>query len=377
MKVIGIIAEYNPFHNGHLYQINKIKEDFPDSIIVVALSTHFTQRGELSIINKWNKTMIALQNKVDVVLEIPFVFSNQSADIFAYAGITLLNELKVDTLVFGSESSDREKLIEAAKVQIDNQKFDDLVKDYMDKGFNYPTSLSKAIKDITNINIHESNDILAVSYIKEIIKNNYKINIYPIKRTTSFKNSLDNKSIISAYDIRERIMNDKGVDKYLPYKLDEYKVNINYAKMFELLKYRIISDKDSLLNYHLVDEGINNRIFEAAIKSNSLNELVENIKTKRYTYNKINRIIINILTNFTKEDAKKFKKLEYIRLLGLSKSGKEYLNSIKKSINLLLYTKFEKNEMLMLEYKVTFIYELLTDSNNLKDDEIKKHVIIL
>lgn len=371
--VVGIIAEYNPFHNGHLYQINKVKELFPDSLIIVALSSHFTMRGEISLLNKWNKTLIALQNQVDLVIEIPFAFSNQSADTFAYAGVNLLANLNIDTLVFGSESSDKDKLIDAAKVQLNNNEFDDLVKTYLDKGENYPTSLSKATKDLINIDIKESNDILAISYIKEILKNNYDIDILPIKRTNDYK-SLEEDNISSGYLIREKILKNEDVSSLIPYSKD-YLETINYDLLYNLLKYKILSTSD-LTKYHLIDEGLENRIKKGALESKNLTELIENIKTKRYTYNKINRILINIFTDFTKEDAKDFKKLEYIRVLGMSNEGQKYLNSIKKEIDLPIYTKFEKNEMLDLELKVTSLYSIITNNKNIYNEEIKNHVII-
>ena len=124
MKKIGIIAEYNPFHNGHLYQINKIKEIFPDSLIIVILSGNFTQKGDISIINKWKKAEIALNNNVDLVIELPFCFSTEGADIFAKGSISLLKELKIDTLVFGSELNDIDTLYNLANTQINNKDFD-------------------------------------------------------------------------------------------------------------------------------------------------------------------------------------------------------------------------------------------------------------
>ena len=375
MKIIGIVTEYNPFHNGHLYQINKIKEMFPDSLIVIAMSSHYTQRGEISIMNKWNKTKIALDNNVDIILELPFIFTNQSADTFAYAGLKLLNEMKIDTLIFGSETADKELLYKASKVQISNKEFDDLVKQYIDNGENYPTSLWKATTNLTGIDIKGSNDILAISYIKEIIKNNYNIDFLPIKRTNEFKSLEENDSILSAFAIRERLRNMENVEGYTPYELNKYIENIDYDKLFNILKYKIIAEKDELTKYNLVDEGIEKRLYESALKSSMLEDLIENTKTKRFTYNRINRILINIFTNFTKEKAAQFKELKYIRVLGLSKNGKDYLNQIKKDIDLPLYTKFERNKMLEEELNVTTLYDLITN-NNLREKEIKEHVII-
>ena len=111
MKIIGIVTEYNPFHNGHMYQIEKIKEMYPNSILIIAMSGNYTQRGEISVINKWNKAKIAVNNGIDIVLEIPFIFSNQSADTFSYAALKMLSEFKIDTLVFGSECNNKETTI--------------------------------------------------------------------------------------------------------------------------------------------------------------------------------------------------------------------------------------------------------------------------
>jgi len=156
MKRIGIICEYNPFHNGHLYHINKIKEMYPDSIIILVMSGNFTQRGEASIINKWDKTDIALTYGVNIVVELPFVFATQSADTFARASIEILNSLHVDTIVFGSETNDIKRLRLMAETQINNKEYDKLVQKYLDEGINYPTALSKALFDITDNELLET-----------------------------------------------------------------------------------------------------------------------------------------------------------------------------------------------------------------------------
>ena len=148
MKAIGIIAEYNPFHNGHLYQINKIKETYPDYAIVVVMSGHFTQRGEVTIIDKWKRTKSALLNGVDLVVELPYPFATQSADFFSYGAITILNHLKVEKLVFGSETNQIEDLKVIAETQLNNDEFDKLVKIYSKLGKNYPTALSCALEDL-------------------------------------------------------------------------------------------------------------------------------------------------------------------------------------------------------------------------------------
>lgn len=366
MKKIGIIAEYNPFHNGHLYQINEIKRLFPDSLIIVILSSNFTQKGDISIIDKFKKTDIAL-NYVDLVIELPFVFSTEGADLFAKGSISILKELKTDYLVFGSESNDIDTLYKLANTQLNNEEFDLKLKYYLDKGFNYPNSLSKALKDITGYEIKEPNDTLGVTYIKEIIKQKADIIPYSIKRTNDY-NSLELKSnIVSASAIRNGIKENKNIDKFIPnYKIDNPHFIDEY---FSLLKYKILTEND-LSVYQTVDEGIEFRVKKYIDECNSLEELINKCKTKRYTYNRIKRMFLHILCGFTKEEAKNNKEIKYIRVLGFNKNGKNYLNKIKKDIKLPILTKYD--DLLYIEKRVTDIYNLVTKGNL----EYKNKIII-
>ena len=242
MKKIGIICEYNPFHNGHIYHLEKIKEMYNDSLIILVMSSSFTERGELSILNKWEKSEIALKYGVDLVIELPFEFASQSADVFARGAVTLLKELQVDTIVFGSESNNRDELIKIANLQLNNKDYDNKVKEYLDKGENYPSSMALAIKDMGLNEINLPNDILGLSYTKEIIKQNANIEVVTIKRTNDYHNKELNNSIVSASAIRNNL-NNKDIINYVPsitYNyLKEKVVNNNY---FLLLKYKIISE---------------------------------------------------------------------------------------------------------------------------------------
>ena len=186
MTSIGIICEYNPFHNGHLYQIQKIKEKYPDSILIAVMTGNFTERGECAILNKWVRTEIALNHGIDLVLELPYPFATQSADFFAYGGITILEKLGVERVIFGSESNNIEGLQTIAQVQIENEEFDKLVKVYSKLGKNYPTAISCAVEDLTGKKIDTPNDLLGVSYIKTILKNRYHIEPETIQRTNEY-----------------------------------------------------------------------------------------------------------------------------------------------------------------------------------------------
>ena len=151
MNIIGLIAEYNPFHNGHQYQINKIKEKYPDSILIAVISSSYTQRGDISVLNKWEITSIALDNQVDLVVELPFVYATQSSDIFARGAIEILNKLKVNKIIFGTERDTLEELILLADTQIKSKEYNKLVKKYQNEGLNYATSTNKALEDLTNL----------------------------------------------------------------------------------------------------------------------------------------------------------------------------------------------------------------------------------
>lgn len=371
MHKIGIICEYNPFHNGHLYQIKKIKETYKDSLIIVCLSSCFMQRGEASILNKWDKTRLAIESGVDLVLELPFAFATQYQDIFAKGALTILNHLKIDTLVFGSECDDIELLKNLASVQLKDESYNYLVKRYLDLGLNYPTSLSKSLFDITGVKLDKPNDLLALAYVKEIIKNNYDIEPFSIRRTSDYHNSNLDSDIVSASTIRKLLKDGVNVNNYLPYNIYDYLSEIDEDKYFALLKYQIINNIDCLDKFQTVDEGIENRIIKYINMVNSKEELILKVKSKRYTYNKINRMFTHILTNFTKEDAKDLE-IEYLRVLGFNTRGKNYLNKIKKDIGIPIINKYIPNmyKSLDIEFRVSLIYSLILKDKG--DDFLKR-----
>ena len=376
MHVIGIIAEYNPIHLGHIYQIKKTKEKFPNSIIILITNATFTQRGNVAILNKWDKTKLCLDNQIDIVIELPFAYATQSADIFASASLKILNELKIDTLIFGSESNNLNKLQDIVDTQLNNKVYNQKVQAYLKIGINYPTAISKALTDILGFTITEPNDLLGISYIKEIKKQNYPITPFSIQRIGSYHSTKIEANIASASLLRTLIQQKKDITPYVPSNTPKYLYkNISNETYFPYLKYKILSTKD-LSIYQTVEEGIENRIKKVINNSNSWEELIQNIKTKRYTYNKINRMLIHILTSFTKEEANQLK-IDYIRILGFNIKGKNYLNQIKKELSIPLITKYKKNisPLLDLEQRASYIYYLPINPK-LSVDEYKRKPII-
>lgn len=373
MKAIGLIAEYNPFHNGHMYQIKKIKEMYPDYKLILILSGNYTQRGDISIIDKWKKTEIALKAGVDLVVELPFAFATQSADYFSYGAITLLEYLKVDKLIFGSESDNIDDLKLIASTQLNNDEFDKLVKIYSKFGYNYPTALSKALEDLTGKKIDTPNDLLGVSYIKTILKYNYNIEPVIIKRINNYHEKELNKVFSSATSIREALKNNKSITREVPSFVIPYLTNLHYLDdYFKILKYKIITSYN-LEEYQTVDVGFD-KLFKKYINEvNSIDELIMKVKSKKYTYNKISRMLLHILCNFKKSDDAIFKEISYIRILGFNDKGRVYLNSVKKDIDIPIISKITKNKDKMLEFEINTskIYDI-TNNEKLYKKEFQK-----
>ena len=373
---IGIIAEYNPFHYGHLYHLKKIKEMYPNSNIILVLSGPITERGDLSIYSKWDKTFVALQSNVDLVVELPIKYI-QSADWFSKGAIGILNKLGCDTIVFGSESNDVELLKNLANIQLNNKEYDNVVKKYLDEGLNYPTAMSKALSMFSKTTINTPNDLLGLSYVKEIIKNNYDINPITIKRTNNYNSKKIEGKITSATSIRELLRNNKSIKKYIPkYSYEFIKNPIFIDDYFSYMKYKIITE-DDLTKYQGIDNILQNRIKKFINDSNNLDELINNIKTKRYTYNRIKRALIIILFSLEKIEYTNME-LEYIRVLGFSSKGKNILNKIKKTIDIPLLTTFDP-KYLKLDFKINNILSLNKNIINKKEfieKEFKQKPII-
>ncbi len=377
MESVGIIAEYNPFHNGHLYHLEQVKKKYPNAVIVLVMSGNFMQRGDVAIFDKWKRTKMALSHGVDLVIELPFPFATQSADFFADGAITLLEECKVSKVIFGSESNQIQDLETIAKTQIENKELDSLVQVYSKLGNNYPTALSLALLDLTGKKIETPNDLLGVSYLKSIYQNQYQIQAETIQRTNDYHNKELEKSISSATAIREALKEKKSIENQVPKDTLLYYEDFHFLEeYFPILKYLILTEKD-LSIYQTVDSDIASTFQEHILHVNSLEELITSIKSKRYAYNKIKRMLIHILCRFTKEKANLFQKISYIRILGMNEKGRKYLHSIKKDLSLPLISKISKEKDPMLEYEIetTQIYDLF--QNQLQKKEYDSFPIII
>lgn len=361
MEIVGLICEYNPFHNGHVYHINKIKELYPDAILVLVMSGYFTERGEVSLISKYNKTKIALDYGVDIVIELPCLYTVNSADIFAEESVKRLAALGVTKLVFGSESADIDKLKNIALSQ-ELESFNESVREELSKGSNYPTALSKAC----GVTL-DSNDLLGVSYIKAINKLKVRIEPIAIKRTNRYSDTESECDIVSALNIREKLNSGKSIDKYIPQYSVNYINDIDYDKLFSLIKYKIITS-DDLDEYLGVDEGLSNKLKKEIFNSFSLDDLIKRIKSKRYTYLRLQRMLIHILLGIKKSDMSNIDNT--VRILGFTDKGKQHLKHYKSE-----NVSFKNTDRLYtIEQSVAYIYHVITCDETTKYETLNKPI---
>lgn len=373
MKAVGIIAEYNPFHNGHSYQIAKIKEMFPEYPIIVVMSGNFTERGEPAIVNKWERTKVALQNGVDLVVELPFPFATASADLFAKGAITILNALQISHLAFGSETNDLEAIQKVATIQIHNETFDQKVKATLKTGISYPKALATVTKELTGYEMKEPNDILGVSYVKEIILQHANITPLPIKRTNAYHSkTLPAGTIASATSIRHAIAKQIDVANYIPNCQIKNWIIHKKEDYFPYLKYQVYASWQVLDTFHGVDKNLAQKIQTEISKVTTINELIQKIKTKNYTYQRLSRALLYILCGYRKEMATHFQTPTYIRILGFTERGKKYLHDHKNQITLPIVSRYKEleSEMLALESQVTNVYQT-NDPNPIQEYQTK------
>ncbi|MCD7872270.1 MAG: nucleotidyltransferase family protein [Clostridiales bacterium] len=331
---VGIICEFNPFHKGHKYLIDKVKKADNDRVIC-CMSGNFVQRGEFAVFNKYERAKIALENGADLIIELPAAQSTLSAEGFAKSAVDLLESIGVvDSIAFGAECADLDKLKKAADI-IKSTKTQKMISAEMKSGISYPAARSKILKsDI----LETPNNILATEYIK----------------FTSLPCTVI-KRIGKGHDTDDELYSSSAIRK----TLDENKISSVYnCEKAVLYKLRTIS-KDSLLMFDGISEGLENRIKNAANVSSNLDELYMNIKTKRYTLSRIKRIILRVYLGITGYSAE----APYIHILGFNEKGKSLLSEIKKKSSKPIITKLSDCDKIT---KPFFINECLyTDIYNL------------
>ncbi len=336
MRVCAIIAEYNPLHTGHIYQINKVKQ-FADAIVII-LTGAITQRGEFSIFNKWTKTKAALLSGANLVLELPTIFACSCAEKFAHAAIQIIKKLKfVTDISFGSEIGDVNEIIKVAKICKNIDKTQEM-KYFLKQGHSYPKARCMAIGKQGDI-LKYPNNLLAIEYVKACLNLNCKILFHTVKRMGANHNATKTSATASSFYIRNNINNLEIIKKFIPEKLLYlYKDPIIIPDNFVFNSLRQ-STKDQFLNLPDTTEGLYNRLFKISKKATSLDQFFEMAKTKRYVLTRLKRIAMYSFFNIEKQKIKSLP--QYSQVLGFDFKGQKLLASCKNQ-NFLFTTNFKK-----------------------------------
>ncbi len=339
MSVIGIVCEFNPFHNGHKYLIDSVKQQ--GDVVVCVMSGNIVQRGEPAIFPKDIRVKAALMNGADIVLELPFLYATASAETFAYNAVKILDSFGCDKITFGTENTTIEKLNRIVDV-LSNEKFDYELRKHLDLGVSYPTARQNALNSIVNdCDISLPNNILAVEYLKAIKKLNSKIVPICINRVgADYNDDFAINNFASATHIRSLIYEGKSFEKFVPENIvDLYndliekgdftsKEKYNLASL-SLLRSKIYENSENIGN---MAEGLENRIDDAVRNSICLDEIYDKAKTKRYTHSRIRRAVLCRQFDVKNDDLTA--EVPYCRLLGFNKNSIDILGYLANNCNL-------------------------------------------
>lgn len=332
MEITAVIAEYNPFHFGHRYQLEQIKKHSDAAVVI--MSGPFVQRGEAAITDKWTRARAAILNGADLVLELPVIFALASAREFASGAVNLLNKTGViNNLCFGSESGDKSALINAADIiEHEPPEISAKIKYLISSGISYPAARERAFSGIIPDGLLSSpNNILAIEYIRALIRINSSIEPMPILREGSGYHDIDINKFASASGIRSRIFSGQNISDLLPFSdFDVYSTSALDTAVTAFL--RTITP-EQLSQISGVSEGLENRILRAAMEYSSIDDIAASVKTKRYTLTRIKRILLSALLGITHELAASDP--NYIRVLGMNSKGSDILRLMKKNITVI------------------------------------------
>lgn len=338
MSVIGIVCEFNPFHNGHKHLIDSVKAD--GDIVVCVMSGNFVQRGEPAIFPKEVRVKSALMNGADIVLELPFVYATASAEIFASSAVKILNAFGCDKIAFGTENTTLSQLENAVGVLL-SVDFDKKIKKHLENGISYPKARQMAYEEYnSDCDISSPNNILAIEYISAIKKNNYSITpITVIRKGADYNDNFAVDEFASATHIRNLINENKDFEKYVPDNVYEIYINalekgeyLN-AEKFNISALSILRSIDAI-NPKIANmaEGLENRIASAIKISSNIDEVYDNVKTKRFTHSRIRRAVLSTIISVTNDDLQI--PVPYCRLLGFNTKIANNLGDLAKKCSL-------------------------------------------
>ncbi|MCT6872432.1 MAG: nucleotidyltransferase [Bombilactobacillus mellis] len=341
MSICGLIAEYNPLHNGHVWQIQQIKRNLQPEVLVVVMSGNFVQRGDFAILNKWQRARLALEAGADLIIELPIYGAVQPADIFAEEAVRILQQLQVETLVFGSENPhiDYYQLAEQIqKVSLNSEQFTDFHN-------TYATQFNQNLQQQLGINITQPNQLLGLAYAQACLKLNYPVRLLPLAR----KGQIDHNAVSfqgkysSASAIRRALFAGSAYQNAVPQFTQDALAQANlysWDDFFKFLKYRLLTVSLSELGQiYQMNEGLEYKLRHEILAAQNFTDFLHRIKSKRYTYARLRRLCMYTLLNISVTQMQQMRRQRYLHVLGFNMAGQQHLHNIKKNLELPLITK--------------------------------------
>lgn len=363
-QITGIITEYNPFHNGHLYQIQQVKKQFPDVPLVIAMSGNFLQRGEPAIIDKWHRAAECLANGADLVMELPLMAAVQPADRFAYYGVWTLAQMGVTDLFFGAEHATFDFMHDAQKVM-------EITGNFNKYHESFAKTYQQVIAEKVGHQVDQPNDLLGLAYAKANLKLKAGINLHPIQRKNANYHDIelnDAGTIASASAIREALHHqNQDFEKFVPHQTAQdlkKQPLVSWDDFWIHLKMELLTHSpQELEKIYGMAEGIQYRMIAMAQRSEfagSFDSWIKAVKNKRFTYTRLSRLATMTLLHITWDDVASFEAQPYLRVLGFSKKGQAVLHAAKKSCDHPIITNVsqdEKKGILRIDYRAGKVYQ--------------------
>ena len=361
MKATGIIVEYNPFHNGHMYHANEARRTTDADVLIAVMSGNFLQRGEPAFVDKWTRAQMALSNGVDLLFELPYAFATSYAPRFAKGAIQILDAVRCDSFCFGSEDGKIQPFEQSLSIIHDSKEYEQNVKNGVDLGLSYPKALNEAYKAVTQssniklpfVNLTKPNNILGFHYMQAAYEIQSTMKAATVQRIAAqfHDDAVKGNPIASATGIRKSFFEEHtldAVDTFFPSAtrnfLDEWQSTYNsfgsWTSFYPFLRFTILREGPArLAQIADVVEGIENLIYRAAAKNDTFDGFMREVKSKRYTWTRIQRMLTHIFTGFTYDMRNQISEPSYLRLLGMTQKGRLYLNENKKTLKLPLVSK--------------------------------------
>lgn len=363
-QITGIITEYNPFHNGHLYQIQQVKKQFPDAPLVIAMSGNFLQRGEPAIIDKWHRAAECLSNGADLVMELPLMAAVQPADRFAYYGVWTLAQMGVTDLFFGAEHATFDFMHDAQKAM-------EITGNFNKYHESFAKTYQQVIAEKVGHQVDQPNDLLGLAYAKANLKLKAGISLHPIQRKNANYHDIelnDAGTIASASAIREALHHqNQDFEKFVPHQTaQDLKAQslVSWDDFWIHLKMELLTHSpQELEKIYGMAEGIQYRMIAMVQRSEFAGDFdswIKAVKSKRFTYTRLSRLATMTLLHITWDDVASFEAQPYLRVLGFSKKGQAVLHAAKKSCDHPIITNVsqdEKKGILRIDYRAGKVYQ--------------------